>query len=226
MAVGRCCCGGQAAVSPPTPDPPTVAGTTGHWQVGGADFFSQYYPSPAGPGVDRGPVVVGWTHYVVTDTSTIKTSAYLRFQVNHPQGTLFSDARLDIQNLYQAEAHYAPLGAVNGTTAKWIWRCEASDNAVSGFPTAAYLDGRPRTTAAIVDSIDVNDYSANSSWKSINISSCINEVVARTGWVSGNFIRIFMDEDNGDHAGNDGVAFFPSEASPSEEPPLLTLTPA
>lgn len=64
--------------------------------------------------------------------------------------------------------------------------------------SCANMAGRDRTTALVAWD-DIPIWAVSETYDSVDISAIIQEIVNRPGWVSGNAINIFIDDDGSDH---------------------------
>lgn len=115
-----------------------------------------------------------------------KEGGGMRFtNVTVPQGSVITSAYLRF---------YIPAFGINQTVSPVnnMIRGEDSDNA-STFSTMADFDARPITTAQI-DWSNMPGWYENTWTDSPDISTIVQEIVNRAGWVSGNSMVIFRDD--------------------------------
>lgn len=168
----------------------------GHWEPGVGGETSGVAP------------IIGYVP-IVGDMSlgSARNSGYVIYAVPVPQGSTITAATIDITQLGAGTTNlmlgrWAKLGTpANGTyNANGAVYGEDIDNA-SEYLTYTALDGATRTTANIVFSEGgvwtspnwVPDHAAGSSY-SITVTSIVQEIVNRAGWVSGNNMQFFYDE--------------------------------
>lgn len=128
------------------------------------------------------------------DTYAGKISAdsidtYLRFlNVGIPQGAVVYSAVLKVR----ASASGGTVTDIHAQV-----RADDSDNATAPT-TAASLDGKPRTTAKV--DWDPTVWTVGTEYSPPDLAAVVQEVVDRAGWVSGNALQLFV-EDDGSSAG-------------------------
>lgn len=91
---------------------------------------------------------------------------------------------------------HCPLTDVDATCNATI-ECEAADNP-SSPTTAANGRGRARTTAVTWGGVE--GYSTSTYYTTPDFATCVQEVVDRSGWSSGNALQVIVD-DNGSSLG-------------------------
>jgi hypothetical protein len=116
-----------------------------------------------------------------------------RFLTTVPQGTVVTHAYL----------YGTCFSNGSGTTVNWDIFGEATDNA-NVFSTAANYQGRRGTAAGGADDTHITTHSTAvngvSAWTAGTIyllgdvTSIVNEILARPGWVSGNYLALFVDD--------------------------------
>jgi hypothetical protein len=128
-------------------------------------------------------------------TSDYKEGGGMRFQsVAIPSGAIITSAYM--QFYYGFYGGDAIVDNVNNKI-----RGEAADNAAT-FSTLANFDARSYTTA-YVDWLNIPHWAQGNWYNSPDISSIVQEIVNRGGWVSGNSIVLFRDDfdDRSSHIG-------------------------
>jgi len=115
-------------------------------------------------------------HFSVTD---FNRKSYVRVIVNIPQGAVIDSAVLEV----------LPSG-INGTIPPMFISGEAADNAaqITGRTNA---DARVRTTATVAWTPAA--WAIGTWLQSPDISSVLQEIVNRPGWVSGNAVQLFIE---------------------------------
>jgi hypothetical protein len=105
-----------------------------------------------------------------------------------------------------------------GTGANTRLTGESVDNSAT-FSTIANYNSRPRTQAS-VDWDNIPAWSSQSTYESANITSIIQEIVNRPGWVSGNSLTIFWEDDQTSTNGRGAYSYDGSHS----KAPMLVIT--
>lgn len=107
------------------------------------------------------------------------TNVYCRFQnITVPKDAIINSAYIE----FVADATESASLTINITG-------HAADNSAS-FTGAADLEARPSTTASV--SWNIPAWTAGSSYQTDSLTNIIQEIVNRSGWVSGNALTIMM----------------------------------
>jgi len=90
---------------------------------------------------------------------------------------------------------YYQASATSHDSPGHTWYAQAADSAAAFTTTTSDISSRTRTTASVADSAtDIG----NTTYRSVDVSSLISEVVGRSGWASGNNIALIADGGSGD----------------------------
>jgi hypothetical protein len=108
----------------------------------------------------------------------------LRFQnVAIPQGTIITNAYLEFTNDNNDDSGVC----------EWIITGQAADNPVAFDDTAGNISDRPRTGQSVTWITSAPAWVVDQKYTSPDISSVIQEIVGRAGWISGNNLVIIID---------------------------------
>lgn len=120
--------------------------------------------------------------------STYRDSSGMKFTPPLDQGVTINTASITVTD----------YGAQSNNTVNSKLRCEATDNAAD-FSTKANWDARfPSGVAAHTVNWDgIGAFSTGNTHQTPDIASCLQDVVSRSGWVSGNGMVIFWDDYDG-----------------------------
>jgi hypothetical protein len=162
---------------------PSVGAMSNTWQVSSSsdDCYRRLVPSQWG-------LTEAYQYAGSKDGSNYKYGGGMRFtNIVIPQGAV-------IVNAYLSFYAYSSSGTVVRTKIS----AEDVDNPSTFADDAAAFDSRYAThTSAMVEWDSISAWSSGVWYNSVNISSVVQEVVNRGGWVSGNSIVIFWEDFDG-----------------------------
>lgn len=145
----------------------------------------------------------------VADGNTVSVGA--RFtNVTVPQGTTITSATFTLT---------PKITYPSGVTIAFFVSAQNSDNASAFSTTPGMLNAtnRPRTTANC-GTWDLTSVVANEP-ETRDVTACVQEVINRAGWVSGNSIAIILDTHT-TSSNSEWQDFFPYDDTPSKAPKL------
>lgn len=154
------------------------------------------------------------TNFVVGDVSTTvyDKSVWLRFtSVTIPAGSGIGAATLTIP---ATGGSVTPLGTVK-------IQAEAADNPAAPSNRADAI-ARTRTTAAATWSGMTNISSG--SYTTSDFAAVLQEVISRTGWVSGNAVQIFLTDNTAGWSGTAWQIAFANFNTATSSPATLNVT--
>jgi hypothetical protein len=168
----------------------------GNWTEGDTDFWTE----------PTNDLVVGqWGEYGAAN-------AYLRFQnVTVPQGAHITVATVGL----------TAYGATTAQTVNWRISAVDADNALA--PTTYSAAENATRTTAHVDWSAIEAWSADTLYHTPDLATVIQEVVDRPGWVSGNSIVVYL-EDNSSTAGNVYRSPYSRDLADEENRAILEIT--
>lgn len=136
-----------------------------------------------------GPTVSGHDAWEVSGTVTLTGSVELSAGTRWggllvPSVTIPAGATVSSATLY-----YKPYNTTHDSP-KANWYCQAADSAAAFAATASNITSRARTTAYTLDQgTDIG----TGTWRTVNITAPVAEVLGRTGWASGNGLALIGD---------------------------------
>lgn len=176
-------------------DGPSCTGSV----VGSGTCFGFSWPS--GTGIDNtGKILIG--DQSASGSAFWNASGWMRFtNVNIPQGANVLTGQLRVQAVSKA-------GIPSGSLDIGI-RAEDIDDATTNPSSFSDFHARTRTTAEYTTTLTAWDPGVNYIFP---ITSVIQEIIDRPGWVSGNDILIFFEDEDTTHQANTWISIqdFPS----------------
>jgi hypothetical protein len=174
------------------------------------------YGTGALPIITGADLVGTWTAYSAVDTATINAnkddvhrgygltdSYYLSLVIpggDWPTTSGFVFHGVDVAKsttITAAKITFTSYGNYSTTTCNWIMNAEAADTTSAFVDETEFLARRANLTTAHAHWANVPAWTIGTTYDTPDISNVIQEVVNRTGWVSGNNITIFFQDDGG-----------------------------
>jgi len=133
-------------------------------------------------GIASSPLDVGVKGTAADWTDANKYQVGLQFQLNIPRGAVITSAQLEI------EAQSAVGGGNNGLRV-YVAQQDSITIFSAGLP---HLESRYSWSKTSIDWM-LNQWITNNRYRSPDLSSLIQRVIARQGWSSGNYVGLMLD---------------------------------